>query len=80
MLQIIIVEFGGKPFSCSGLTLSQWFWCIFIGVGELLWGQVKVQTARLLVSMANVIPISKAKKILHPCMDDRIAAFLDSNC
>uniref|UniRef100_A0A8C0EX53 Calcium-transporting ATPase n=1 Tax=Bubo bubo TaxID=30461 RepID=A0A8C0EX53_BUBBB len=38
--QIIIVEFGGKPFSCSGLTLSQWFWCIFIGVGELLWGQL----------------------------------------
>ncbi|XP_030321453.1 plasma membrane calcium-transporting ATPase 4 isoform X2 [Calypte anna] len=38
--QIIIVEFGGKPFSCSGLTLSQWFWCVFIGVGELLWGQV----------------------------------------
>ncbi|XP_030921154.1 plasma membrane calcium-transporting ATPase 4 isoform X3 [Geospiza fortis] len=38
--QIIIVEFGGKPFSCSGLTLTQWFWCIFIGVGELLWGQV----------------------------------------
>ncbi|KAL2295394.1 hypothetical protein Nmel_017806, partial [Mimus melanotis] len=40
VLQIIIVEFGGKPFSCSGLTLSQWFWCIFIGVGELLWGQL----------------------------------------
>nr|XP_020652642.1 plasma membrane calcium-transporting ATPase 4 isoform X4 [Pogona vitticeps] len=38
--QIIIVQFGGKPFSCSGLTLSQWFWCIFIGVGELLWGQL----------------------------------------
>uniref|UniRef100_H3AUN5 Calcium-transporting ATPase n=1 Tax=Latimeria chalumnae TaxID=7897 RepID=H3AUN5_LATCH len=38
--QILIVEFGGKPFSCSGLTLSQWFWCIFIGVGELLWGQL----------------------------------------
>lgn len=35
------MEFGGKPFSCSGLTLSQWFWCIFIGVGELLWGQVR---------------------------------------
>lgn len=44
MLQIIIVEFGGKPFSCSGLTLSQWFWCIFIGVGELLWGQVSART------------------------------------
>ncbi|MBV94969.1 Plasma membrane calcium-transporting ATPase 4, partial [Eschrichtius robustus] len=38
--QIIIVEFGGKPFSCTNLTLSQWFWCLFIGIGELLWGQV----------------------------------------
>ncbi|XP_078500810.1 plasma membrane calcium-transporting ATPase 4 isoform X2 [Lissotriton helveticus] len=47
--QIIIVEFGGKPFSCSGLTLDQWFWCIFIGVGELLWGQLicTVPTSRL---------------------------------
>ncbi|XP_025020516.1 plasma membrane calcium-transporting ATPase 4 [Python bivittatus] len=47
--QIIIVEFGGKPFSCSGLTLSQWFWCIFIGVGELLWGQLisSVPTSQL---------------------------------
>uniref|UniRef100_A0A8C8SBT4 Calcium-transporting ATPase n=1 Tax=Pelusios castaneus TaxID=367368 RepID=A0A8C8SBT4_9SAUR len=47
--QILIVEFGGKPFSCSGLTLSQWFWCIFIGVGELLWGQLicTVPTSRL---------------------------------
>ncbi|XP_066218116.1 plasma membrane calcium-transporting ATPase 4 isoform X3 [Saccopteryx leptura] len=38
--QIFIVEFGGKPFSCTSLTLSQWFWCLFIGIGELLWGQV----------------------------------------
>lgn len=38
--QIFIVEFGGKPFSCTRLTLSQWFWCLFIGIGELLWGQV----------------------------------------
>uniref|UniRef100_A0A672SQS9 Calcium-transporting ATPase n=1 Tax=Sinocyclocheilus grahami TaxID=75366 RepID=A0A672SQS9_SINGR len=38
-LQIIIVQFGGKPFSCTALTIDQWLWCIFIGVGELLWGQ-----------------------------------------
>ncbi|KAM6217728.1 plasma membrane calcium-transporting ATPase 4 isoform 3-T3 [Rhynchocyon petersi] len=38
--QILIVEFGGKPFSCTGLTLCQWFWCLFIGIGELLWGQL----------------------------------------
>ncbi|GCC30832.1 hypothetical protein chiPu_0009286, partial [Chiloscyllium punctatum] len=49
LIQIIIVEFGGKPFSCSGLTLDQWLWCIFIGVGELLWGQVisSIPTSRL---------------------------------
>uniref|UniRef100_A0A8C2CDE3 Calcium-transporting ATPase n=1 Tax=Cyprinus carpio TaxID=7962 RepID=A0A8C2CDE3_CYPCA len=36
---IIIVQFGGKPFSCTALTIDQWLWCVFIGVGELLWGQ-----------------------------------------
>uniref|UniRef100_A0A2K5QSH3 Calcium-transporting ATPase n=1 Tax=Cebus imitator TaxID=2715852 RepID=A0A2K5QSH3_CEBIM len=38
--QIFIVEFGGKPFSCTRLSLSQWLWCLFIGIGELLWGQI----------------------------------------
>uniref|UniRef100_A0A1A7XME8 Calcium-transporting ATPase n=2 Tax=Iconisemion striatum TaxID=60296 RepID=A0A1A7XME8_9TELE len=40
VLQIIIVQFGGKPFSCHPLSLDQWLWCVFIGVGELLWGQL----------------------------------------
>lgn len=40
--QIIIVQFGGKPFSCTALTIDQWLWCIFIGIGELLWGQVSL--------------------------------------
>ncbi|XP_075951969.1 plasma membrane calcium-transporting ATPase 2-like isoform X3 [Anarhichas minor] len=39
-LQIAIVQFGGKPLSCTALTIDQWLWCIFIGVGELLWGQL----------------------------------------
>lgn len=38
--QILIVEVGGKPFSCTSLTMEQWMWCLFIGIGELLWGQV----------------------------------------
>lgn len=42
--QIIIVQFGGKPFSCTALTIDQWLWCVFIGVGELLWGQVRPST------------------------------------
>ncbi|XP_057218981.1 plasma membrane calcium-transporting ATPase 3b isoform X4 [Triplophysa rosa] len=39
-VQIVIVQFGGKPFSCSPLNVEQWLWCLFVGVGELLWGQV----------------------------------------
>ncbi|KAL6112425.1 atp2b4 [Pungitius sinensis] len=48
-LQIVIVQFGGKPFSCTALTIDQWLWCVFIGVGELLWGQLisAVPTHRL---------------------------------
>ncbi|XP_054664601.1 plasma membrane calcium-transporting ATPase 3 isoform X1 [Grus americana] len=41
-IQIVIVQFGGKPFSCSPLSAEQWLWCLFVGVGELVWGQVMV--------------------------------------
>ncbi|XP_073678768.1 plasma membrane calcium-transporting ATPase 3b [Garra rufa] len=40
LLFIVIVQFGGKPFSCAPLNVEQWLWCLFVGVGELLWGQV----------------------------------------
>uniref|UniRef100_A0A4W4HAU4 Calcium-transporting ATPase n=1 Tax=Electrophorus electricus TaxID=8005 RepID=A0A4W4HAU4_ELEEL len=40
VVQIIIVEFGGKPFSCVGLSIEQWLWCVFLGFGCLLWGQL----------------------------------------
>ncbi|KAM5148907.1 plasma membrane calcium-transporting ATPase 2 isoform 1-T1 [Mantella aurantiaca] len=48
-IQIIIVQFGGKPFSCAPLQLDQWMWCIFLGFGELVWGQVisSIPTNRL---------------------------------
>ncbi|XP_005987133.1 plasma membrane calcium-transporting ATPase 2 isoform X1 [Latimeria chalumnae] len=48
-IQIIIVQFGGKPFSCSPLQIDQWMWCIFLGVGELIWGQIisSIPTSRL---------------------------------
>uniref|UniRef100_UPI00358F9F25 plasma membrane calcium-transporting ATPase 2-like isoform X2 n=1 Tax=Myxine glutinosa TaxID=7769 RepID=UPI00358F9F25 len=38
-IQVLIVQFGGKPFSCQSLSLDHWLWCIFLGFGELLWGQ-----------------------------------------
>ncbi|XP_063282535.1 plasma membrane calcium-transporting ATPase 2 isoform X3 [Pelobates fuscus] len=48
-IQIVIVQFGGKPFSCSPLQLDQWMWCIFLGFGELVWGQLitSIPTSRL---------------------------------
>ncbi|XP_030634661.1 plasma membrane calcium-transporting ATPase 1 [Chanos chanos] len=49
VIQIVIVQFGGKPFSCVGLSIDQWLWCIFLGFGCLLWGQVisSIPTSRL---------------------------------
>uniref|UniRef100_A0A8C4ID65 Calcium-transporting ATPase n=1 Tax=Dicentrarchus labrax TaxID=13489 RepID=A0A8C4ID65_DICLA len=49
IIQIVIVQFGGKPFSCVSLTIDQWLWCTFLGFGSLLWGQVisTVPTSRL---------------------------------
>ncbi|KAI2665409.1 Plasma membrane calcium-transporting ATPase 3 [Labeo rohita] len=46
---IIIVQFGGKPFSCVGLSIEHWLWCIFLGFGCLLWGQIisSIPTSRL---------------------------------
>uniref|UniRef100_UPI00398F5E4D plasma membrane calcium-transporting ATPase 1-like isoform X1 n=1 Tax=Pristiophorus japonicus TaxID=55135 RepID=UPI00398F5E4D len=49
LIQIVIIQFGGKPFSCTKLTADQWLWCIFLGMGTLLWGQViaSIPTSRL---------------------------------
>ncbi|KAA0724406.1 Plasma membrane calcium-transporting ATPase 1 [Triplophysa tibetana] len=49
IIQIIIVQFGGKPFSCVRLTVDQWLWCVFLGFGSLLWGQfiTTIPTSRL---------------------------------
>ncbi|KAF4531643.1 hypothetical protein B566_EDAN006574 [Ephemera danica] len=38
--QVLIVQFGGIAFSTKDLTLDQWLWCVFFGIGSLLWGQI----------------------------------------
>nr|XP_056706497.1 plasma membrane calcium-transporting ATPase 1-like [Euleptes europaea] len=40
IIQITIVQIGGKPFNCTELSLDQWLWSVFLGVGTLLWGQL----------------------------------------
>ncbi|CAH2277698.1 plasma membrane calcium-transporting ATPase 1 isoform X2 [Pelobates cultripes] len=49
IIQIVIVQFGGKPFSCTELTVDQWLWSVFLGMGTLLWGQLvtSIPTSRL---------------------------------
>lgn len=37
---MIIVQWGGRAFSTAKLTLEQWLWCIFFGLGVLVWGQL----------------------------------------
>ncbi|XP_046683996.1 plasma membrane calcium-transporting ATPase 2 isoform X3 [Homalodisca vitripennis] len=38
--QVVIIQFGREAFSTKSLTMEQWGWCLFFGVGTLLWGQV----------------------------------------
>jgi len=38
--QVLIIQFGGHFFYTVGLTLEQWMWCLFLGLGELIWGQL----------------------------------------
>lgn len=44
VFQVIIVQFGDIAFSTLPLTAQQWLWCVFLGVGSLLWGQVNYVT------------------------------------
>ncbi|XP_071805419.1 plasma membrane calcium-transporting ATPase 3-like [Asterias amurensis] len=39
-VQIILVEFGSIVFSTTGLSLDEWAWCFFLGMGSLLWHQI----------------------------------------
>jgi len=38
-------------FYTAGLTAEQWMWCIFLGLGSLLWGQVYYLYRFLLTSV-----------------------------
>ncbi|KAL3290352.1 hypothetical protein HHI36_023694 [Cryptolaemus montrouzieri] len=51
--QVFIIQWGGLAFSTKSLTLEQWLWCLFFGVGTLLWGQI-----------VTTVPTRKLPKIL----------------
>lgn len=51
--QVLIVQYGKMAFSTKSLTLEQWLWCLFLGIGTLLWGQ-----------LVTTVPTRKIPKIL----------------
>ncbi|XP_017781694.1 PREDICTED: plasma membrane calcium-transporting ATPase 2 isoform X5 [Nicrophorus vespilloides] len=51
--QVLIIQYGKMAFSTKSLTLEQWLWCLFFGVGTLLWGQ-----------LVTTVPTRKIPKIL----------------
>ncbi|XP_050517165.1 plasma membrane calcium-transporting ATPase 1-like [Diabrotica virgifera virgifera] len=50
--QVGIIHVGGIAFSTTSLDRDQWFWCVFFGVGTLLWTQLLL-----------TLPTSKIPKI-----------------
>ncbi|TNN15114.1 Plasma membrane calcium-transporting ATPase 2 isoform 1, partial [Schistosoma japonicum] len=59
LLQALIIQFGSYAFSTKALELDQWGWCLFFGVGELVWGQI-VNTVP-----NAIIPKCKCRKRKH---------------
>nr|VZI15731.1 unnamed protein product [Spirometra erinaceieuropaei] len=60
VLQILIVQFGGYAFSTKALDIDQWMWCLFFGIGELVWGQL------IICIPDSVIPECKKKRPVKP--------------
>lgn len=40
LAQVLIVTFGGYVFQTKALSITQWLWCLFFGVGTLIWAQL----------------------------------------
>ncbi|KQS21508.1 plasma membrane calcium-transporting ATPase 2 isoform X4 [Drosophila erecta] len=51
--QVLIIQYGKMAFSTKALSLDQWLWCIFFGIGTLVWGQ-----------LITSVPTRKLPKIL----------------
>lgn len=55
-MQILIIQFGGRVFSTTPLTLQQWLICLTAGMGTLIWGQI-----------ITSIPTHKLEKMMLCC-------------
>ncbi|KAL5111544.1 hypothetical protein TcWFU_002277 [Taenia crassiceps] len=62
VLQVIIVQFGGYAFSTHPLNVEQWLWCIFFGLGSLIWGQLVISVP-VWVIPKHLLPRRKRKPV-----------------
>uniref|UniRef100_A0A183A8C8 Cation_ATPase_C domain-containing protein n=1 Tax=Echinostoma caproni TaxID=27848 RepID=A0A183A8C8_9TREM len=63
ILQVLLIQFGSYAFSTAPLTADQWMWCLFFGVGELIWGQVIIAATIVINTIPNaIIPTCKCRK------------------
>ncbi|KAJ3328422.1 Calcium-transporting ATPase 10, plasma membrane-type [Blyttiomyces sp. JEL0837] len=75
VVQIIIVEFGGDAFRTAPLSAAQWFICIGIGAGSLLFGTL----VRLLPSIGNAkSQTGQTPVVLSDSKDGFVAAGIDA--
>ncbi|CAD6190771.1 unnamed protein product [Caenorhabditis auriculariae] len=70
--QVLIIQFGGRWFSTSALSVEQWLWCLALGVGTLLWGQVvtSIPTGSLPANMTIGSGEAPANDPLMPDYED----------
>ncbi|KAF8570513.1 hypothetical protein P879_00214 [Paragonimus westermani] len=62
LLQVMIIQFGGYAFSTTPLNLEHWLWCLFFGIGVLVWGQIVTTIPTWIIPKRKRKP-PKAKRI-----------------
>ena len=64
--QVIIIQYGGFWFATAALTADQWMWCLFFGLGGLLWGQVsRISVAKQLNTVHPVVLTTSSVVTVH---------------
>uniref|UniRef100_A0A5K3EMK3 Calcium-transporting ATPase n=1 Tax=Mesocestoides corti TaxID=53468 RepID=A0A5K3EMK3_MESCO len=53
--QILIVQFGGVALNTTPLDIEQWMWCVFFGLGTLVWGQVLISVPSWIVPRLSTV-------------------------
>ncbi|KAK4470598.1 hypothetical protein MN116_006138 [Schistosoma mekongi] len=76
VLQVVIIQFGGYAFSTRPLALEHWLWCLFFGLGTLLWGQIII-TIPVWVIPKRKRKSAKARRLTLIATQDALGAETD---